>query len=1080
MHSARAQSSSSYSSHLNSSSDLNTALHTVTCDRSFSSLFDSSSIKGSQNKYSNNSAESNKSFNSSFSHQELPVFCNDSSVDDDDGVFLQISNLDQYYDENSLKNYLMNQLKPITPILSLTIETPSIAKVKVPSIQFAKQVVSHLHRKKMGHKRIFVSFLKDKTSAECSALRNKVIGLLMDVPTHQLPMSKFRELFQSRFKSSISILDLYRMPDVCTIAVNSHDEKIISLESNAATKCEEVDMVLKTDQHSAPYCIFHYKADKNKGWAEIEIEPLPNVFMTVAQVQSLIQPLLQVHQGDIPVASLLFCLEAELNVQVQSNDRGVSLEHLVSCVPNVKIRNNDYGIKILASRDDNSFDDSSFSTKHFTKTNLNSSCGDSADTISKEVIELIRMCPKSTMQFSKFIPTYHNHFGKQCRVADYGCTKLIEMFEAMSSVVQVLGEGESRQITLTHRVQIRRFSTDVFKIIRNQPSKSIFLSNLPQLYLATYNRVFDVTDYGVCDIEDLLNGLRNSNFILVSKIRDETDEYILSLQKRRQTNVEMEKTSIFASEVVELLRNAPQFSIPFRKFVRSYHYYFGYQCKLSDYGFMRLAELLEALSGVVEMDLTNEENRKIFLSRKVALRIFSEQIQEIIKTMTGLSGTMVKFDELMEMHKSKFGYQMQGSSLGYESVIDALKFVPFIELHSHENEVWLVSHLENEKFRQRAMLVSLAIVDIGSTIPLSKFHAVFGDKYKFSIPEKQLHAMKHAVQIEMVNGIKMISITPKMKFIMHVVNVVEQHKRMNIQEIKSIMKLNLTTCFNFGFPNLSSLFQAFPDIFKFSKIGLNLHDRSDIELVSDCPLTQTGLQKLLSMNIIQIPDEKPEIFRHVQKPLPIGFNRVQKGTAPKANDTRAQQHIQLNPYCRNFNNQSNSNIHVHSYSNDITMPTEMLGNFAQPKYEEPQGYYERNLQFQQQQQQQFQQSMKRDFWNNSTGCSSNSSNFSGNDSSMQQKYSMLSPYIRFDAPESPKLSKPATIWFDPIWKSDSGLFDANRGTNTGSSANSTTDSLKAFNVHVVSPFMSFKTMFTFDNVSASGSNANNGNQNIKM
>lgn len=63
--------------------------------------------------------------------------------------------------------------------------------------------------------------------------------------------------------------------------------------------------------------------------------------------------------------------------------------------------------------------------------------GDSAENISKEVIELIKMCPKSTMMFSKFIPTYHNHFGKQCRVADYGCTKLIEMFEAMSSIVQV-------------------------------------------------------------------------------------------------------------------------------------------------------------------------------------------------------------------------------------------------------------------------------------------------------------------------------------------------------------------------------------------------------------------------------------------------------------------------------------------------------------------------------------------------------------------------------------------------------------------------------------------------------------------
>lgn len=136
MRSAGAQSSSSYSSHLNSTNDLNTSMQTaVTCDRSFSSLFDTSSTKTSQSKFSNNSAENN-----SFSHHELPFFGNDSSVDDDDGIFLQISNLDQYYDESSLKNYLMNQLKPITPILSLSIETPSIAKVKVPSIQ-----VSSIH-----------------------------------------------------------------------------------------------------------------------------------------------------------------------------------------------------------------------------------------------------------------------------------------------------------------------------------------------------------------------------------------------------------------------------------------------------------------------------------------------------------------------------------------------------------------------------------------------------------------------------------------------------------------------------------------------------------------------------------------------------------------------------------------------------------------------------------------------------------------------------------------------------------------------------------------------------------------------
>lgn len=59
----------------------------------------------------------------------------ENSMEDDGGVYLQISNLDQYYDEPSMRSYLMNQMKPITPILMLVIDTPSIARVKVPSIQ---------------------------------------------------------------------------------------------------------------------------------------------------------------------------------------------------------------------------------------------------------------------------------------------------------------------------------------------------------------------------------------------------------------------------------------------------------------------------------------------------------------------------------------------------------------------------------------------------------------------------------------------------------------------------------------------------------------------------------------------------------------------------------------------------------------------------------------------------------------------------------------------------------------------------------------------------------------------------------
>lgn len=427
--------------------------------------------------------------------------------------------------------------------------------------------------------------------------------------------------------------------------------------------------------------------------------------------------------------------------------------------------------------------------------------------------------------------------------------------------LQVLGEGDSRHITLTHATQLRRFSNDVFKILRSQPSRSICLSKLPQAFLSTHHHIFEVTDYGVCDIEDLVDGLRHNSFIVVSKPRDDTDDYLLSLQKRRQTNVEFEKTCIFAGEVVELLRNAPQYSIPFRKFVRSYHYHFGYQCKLSDYGYLRLAELLEALSGVVEMDNSNEENRKIFLSRKVALRIFSEQIQDIIKMQTGMAGTMIKVDALMEMHKNKYGYQMKGSSLGYETVIDAMKFVPFVELSSYDNELWIISHMENEKFRQRAMLACNIIVDLGIKVPLSKFHAAFNEKFKFSVHEKTLHAMKHAVEIEMVNGLKMISLSHTSKFLMHISSLLEQRKKMSIPEIKSTLKLNLTACFNLGYPNLSTLLQAYPDIFTGTKMGANLYERSDMELATGCLFIPTNVQQVLDAGQIQVADAKPEMYR---------------------------------------------------------------------------------------------------------------------------------------------------------------------------------------------------------------------------
>lgn len=108
------------------------------------------------------------------SAQELSVNGPDSST----CVTLQISNLDSTFDEHALKQHLINKLKPITSVISIYFEAISVAKIKLPSAYHAKQVISNLHRKKIGHKRITVSYTRESSSMEPSTLRCQVVGIL--------------------------------------------------------------------------------------------------------------------------------------------------------------------------------------------------------------------------------------------------------------------------------------------------------------------------------------------------------------------------------------------------------------------------------------------------------------------------------------------------------------------------------------------------------------------------------------------------------------------------------------------------------------------------------------------------------------------------------------------------------------------------------------------------------------------------------------------------------------------------------------------------------------------------------------
>uniref|UniRef100_A0A182MZE3 HTH OST-type domain-containing protein n=1 Tax=Anopheles dirus TaxID=7168 RepID=A0A182MZE3_9DIPT len=835
--------STSFSQQMSNNKSLNSSLNSSSySDSGKNSTFFSSNHSGCSSPHqSNYSADSASIVSSSTCNTSGgPGTCSGSSSssvspEQKEMVVLQISNLDASIEEHKMHQFLMCQLKPITPVISLTIESPSLAKVKVPTAQCAKQVVANLHRKKIGHKRMVVSYIKDPSSAESSALRCQVAGLLKDVPYYNLPINRFRELFQSRFKSSISVLDLYRMQDVCVITLDNNEEKHIALQP-ALIDTLKNSSLLETSQHSVPYCMHHFKQEKEKGWAEQEIEPLPNVMMTINQLQSLVYTLLKSHKNDIPVASILYCIEHELQIKIVPNDNGVPLEHLLCCIRGVQIANNSFGIKVLSWMDheQNSTKDNddawSVNLRYMPKSPSN----EFLQQISREVVELIKMSPKSTMKFTRFIPAYHNHFGKQCRVADYGYTRLIELIEALAPVVQVMGDGENRHITLTHRTQIRRFTNDLLKILRNRANKSVLLSQLPTVFLHAQNRPFDVTDYGVCNLLDIVDGLVYSNSI-TTKVHNDND-VMISIVKRKQTVSEQDKTSVFAGEVVELFRKAPQFSILFKKFVRSYHYHFGYQCRLSDYGLLKLADLLEAISGIVEMEQTNDEDRKIYLNYQVALRIFADQVQEIIKTCTGKACTVVRLSSILHIHKNQYGYQLQPSSLGFSNMYDAMKALPYTEVFETSGEYMVISHLEDPAFRMRTYAACMLLVESRKDrMTLSELLRSYHARFKEFLSEKHISNMKHALTIEMDKGLQTVTLTALMKFVVRIVQLVKQRAPINVCDLKTALNVSLGTCFEFGFPNLVSVLNAFSDVFIASSSAY-IGEKSDIELNRDCIL----------------------------------------------------------------------------------------------------------------------------------------------------------------------------------------------------------------------------------------------------
>ena len=127
-------------------------------------------------------------------------------------------------------------------------------------------------------------------------------------------------------------------------------------------------------------------------------------------------------------------------------------------------------------------------------------------------------------------------------------TKLKDLMDSLPHVVQIIGEGSKTMITLSHKAQVRRFTNDIQKMLKNQPDKHMLLSDFPKLYEETFFKSFSIYDYGVCELTDLFNELPESTIVL-EEIVDEfhnTKDHLITVFKRFQTQEEVIRTRGFA------------------------------------------------------------------------------------------------------------------------------------------------------------------------------------------------------------------------------------------------------------------------------------------------------------------------------------------------------------------------------------------------------------------------------------------------------------------------------------------------------------------------------------------------------
>uniref|UniRef100_A0AAR2LN32 Meiosis regulator and mRNA stability factor 1 n=1 Tax=Pygocentrus nattereri TaxID=42514 RepID=A0AAR2LN32_PYGNA len=637
------------------------------------------------------------------------------------GADIQVANLDYRMSRKDLQQILLDTFAKHGRVkcveLSPHTDYQLKAKVQMGSLQQAIGAVSILHRYKIGNKRIHVSLITGANNKSLACLSSEIISILQDSPANCLPLFKFTEIYEKKFGRKLVVSELYRLPEVVAVREQG-GSRLVCLLSSSLTRHSPLGssqshdgsstsgspVVFEELEYHEPVCKRHYTHEADY---DPDTYKIPFVVVSLKALAAHVHSLLQSHEGTVPLLSFLECYAAEfspLTVAEEGKLEGsVPLEHLITCIPGITIVTAQNGFKVIKWIHNKPPPPNADPWLQRCKSPVGNP---QLIQFSREIIDLMKSQPSCLMPITKFIPAYHHHFAKQCRVSDYGYSKLLELLEAVPHVLQILGMGSKRLLTLTHRAQVKRFTQDLLKLLKFQASKQVVIRDFMQAYHWCFSRNWHVVDYGICDLMDLLTEIPDTTITITQQDSDT----VISVPKRERTVEEVERTKQFGKEVVDLLRHQPHFRMPFSKFIPTYHHHFGRQCKLTYYGFSKLMELFEAIPDVLQV-LECGEEKVLALTEMERVKALAAQLVKLLRAQKDCS---LPVNQLLAEYSKTFGYGLRLQDYDANTLpalLSKLCHVVKVVDGAEEKEVQLINRKSLRALTSQLLAVMMSLPD---------------------------------------------------------------------------------------------------------------------------------------------------------------------------------------------------------------------------------------------------------------------------------------------------------------------------------------------------------------------------------